>query len=312
MLSDIINKLKEGSSPSAVQVGQLSGLTLSDVREFQQLWSGVEVERRRAALALAVQLAEDDVELDFTAVFKACLADPEPTVRAIAIEGLWEDDEFRTADTLAVMLRQDPDAAVRVAAALGLARFALAAELGTLYQPSAKRVRSALFDAVTDSDELLDVRRRAIEALGPLSDPRVGELIAEAYASPESKMRASAIYAMGRSADERWLDTVLREIESDVPELRFEAARAAGEFQQPRAVVPLINLLEDGDLEVRLAAIGSLAEIGGDLARKALQQCAKSSDNAVRSAALDALAEVDLGTDPLSTSPFQRDSTRTI
>ncbi len=312
MIQEIILKLREGSSPSAMQVSQLAGLSAGDVTDFRQSWSELPADRRQAILALAIQLAEDDVQLDFSTVFKACLSDPEPAVRAAAIEGLWEDDEFRTADRLATMLREDRSEIVRAAAALGLARFAVRAETGSLYAPSAARVRAALFAAVADAAEVVEVRRRAVEALGALSDPAVGDVIAQAYADADPKMRASALYAMGRNGDERWLPILLHELESDNPELRFEAARAAGELENLRAVVPLINRLDDPDVEVRLAAIGALAEIGGDVARKALQRCAQSELAAVRSAAVEALGQLDLDADPLSIAPFLNDSTRTV
>jgi HEAT repeat protein len=311
-IEDVLNKLAEGTSPSAVQVGQLSGLASGDSPAFFAPWSKLPVERRRAVLAVAVRLAEDSVELDFGTIFKACLNDPDPIVRATAIEGLWEDEEFRTADRLAELLRTDPDETVRVAAALSLSRFALLSELGTLFEPSAKRVREALYASATDPVEALEVRRRAIEALGALSDENVVSLIESTYRDPNEKMRASAIYAMGRSSDERWLPTILQEMESEEPEYRFEAARAAGQLDSPRVVVPLINLLEDEDLEVKLAAVGALGEVGGDLARKALIQCTRGQDHALRDAAKEALAQLDLDTDPLSISPFLDDSTRTI
>ncbi len=313
MIRETLQKIAEAAgTPRAVEVARLAGLGPADLAEFPTLWRGLAQERRLAVLQLAIQLAENDVELDFSDVFKLCLTDPSEEVRAAAIEGLWEDEEFRTADRLARMLRNDPSETVRVAAALGLSRFAALAEVGRLYKPSADRVKASLIAAATDHAEVPGVRRRAIEALGAIDDPIVAELIARAYADADPKMRASAVYAMGRTCDERWLETVLREMESENPEMRYEAARAAGEIESNRALVPLINLLDDEDLEVRLAAIGAIGEIGGDVARKTLQRCAQSENAAVRAAALEGLNEVNLNADPLSISPFLKDSTRTI
>lgn len=311
-IEEVLNKLAEGSSPSAVQVGQLSGLTPSDSADFFARWLRLPAERRRAVLDIAVQLAEDSVELEFGTVFKTCLRDPDAAVRASAIEGLWEDEEFRTADILANLLRTDPAESVRVAAALSLARFALLGELGSLYKPSARQVREALYAAATDLNESIEVRRRAVEALAVYDDEQAVAVVEASYRDENPRMRASAIYAMGRTNDERWLPTILQEMESEEPEYRFEAARAAGQLDSPRVVVPLINLLNDEDLEVRLAAISALGEIGGDLARKALTQVTRGTDHAVRDAAKEALAQLDIDTDPLSISPFLDDSTRTI
>ncbi len=313
MIQDIVKKLADTtSSPSAVEVSRLSGLSSADLDAFRQVWADVPAERRRAILQIAVQLAEHDVEMDFSQIFKACLSDPDESVRATAIEGLWEDEEFRTADRLVAMLRTDAAESVRVAAALGLSRFALLAEEGKLYAPSARRVREALFAAANDASETIEVRRRVIEALGVLSDPHVAELVAASYDDPNPKMRASAVYAMGRTCDERWLEIILHELESENPEMRYEAARAAGELGSPRAIVPLIALLDDEDIEVQLAAVGALGDIGGDVARRALQRCLQNEKPAIRAAAADALGELDLTADPLSVAPFLKDSTRTI
>ncbi len=308
MIEEVVRKLAEGATPSAVQVSRLAGLASADVPVLRTTWTELAPDRRRAVLSLAIQLAEDDVQLDFTTLFRACLKDPDAAVRARAVEGLWEDEEFRTADSLALLLRKDPDEGVRIAAALGLSRFAVSAEVGSLYAPSASRVREALFAAVSDPSETAEVKRRALESLGAFSDESVAPLILAAYRNPNPKMKASAIYAMGRSADERWLPTVLLEIDNENDELRFEAVRAAGLIESPRAVVPLITALEDPDSEVRLAAIGALGEIGGDVARKALEQCAKGPDPAMRDAAVDALAELDLVGDPLTIRPFTDDT----
>jgi len=313
VVRDILQKLSETQgSPPALEVERLSGLAAAELSEFRAEWPKIPAERRRAILTIAVELAENDVEFDFGAVFKFCLSDPDAAVRATAIEGLWEDEEFRTADRLAELLRKDPAENVRIAAALVLAHFIQLADDGKLYQPTVQRIRTALENAAADRSESVDVRRRSIEALAILGDEVVERLIASAYADSDSRMRASAIYAMGRTCDQRWLETVLKEMESESPEMRFEAARAAGEIQAPRAIVPLIGMLDDDDLEVRLAAIGALGEIGGELARKALQRCATGKDQAMRSAALDALNQNDLDSHPLSISPFLNDSTRTV
>lgn len=312
MIDTVLKKLAEGKTPSAVEVAHLSALSPAEVAGFRAGWTALSPERREAVLRLAIELSENDVVLDFGEIFKIALDDPEPLVRVAGIEGLWEDDDYRIADRMTALLRQDSDERVRVAAALGLARFATLAEEGLLAASAANRLRAALFAAAQDRQEPLDVRRRVIEALGALDDARVAGLIEAAYADPDPKMRASAMYAMGRTVDERWLPIILGELESDNAEFRFEAARAAGLIGSGRALVPLITRLDDEDLEVRLAAIGALGEIGGDVARKALQRCAKSEEEVVRDAANEVLDEMDLDADPLSIAPFLNDNTPTV
>src|SRR5579871_1255369 len=105
VIAEIVRKLGEGSSPSAVQASQLAGLSAAEIAEAQLAWNALAPDRRRAVAALVVQLAENDVQLDFSAFFKECLKDSDAAVRAKAVEGLWEDEEFRTADLLARLLR---------------------------------------------------------------------------------------------------------------------------------------------------------------------------------------------------------------
>jgi HEAT repeat protein len=312
MIDDILKKLAEGKNPSAVEVEHMAGLGREEVAAFIAGWTELAAERRQAILKLAAELAENDVQLDFGDIFKAALSDPDPLVRVAAIEGLWEDEDFRTSDRIVALLRSDPDERVRVAAALGLARFAVLAEEGTLYAPAARRLREGLLATARDAGESAEVRRRTIEALGVLSEDGVAGLIEAAYADADDKTRASAIYAMGRALDERWLPIILDELENENPELRFEAARAAGLLGSGRALVPLITLLDDADLEVRLAAVGALGEIGGDVARKALRRCAKSEEAAMRDAANEALDQMDIDNDPLSMAPFLSDNTPTV
>jgi HEAT repeat protein len=312
VIQEIFDKLAEGSSPSAVQVSRLAKLAGDELRQFRARWLTLPLERRLAILTVASQLAEDDVHLDFTLVLKECLSDSDGGVRAAAIDGLWEDEDFRTGDLLAKMLRNDPDERARASAALGLAHFAEKIEQGTLYAPAAARVRTALLESANDPREQRDVRRRAVESVAVLSDTAIADLIDRTYADPDPKFKASGIYAMGRNGDERWAPMVLRDLDDELAEIRFEAARAAGALETPRAVVSLINLIDDDDLEVRLAAVGALGMIGGEVARKALEQCTKSDELALRSAASDALGEIDLEANPLTTSPFLNDNTRTI
>ena len=60
---------------------QLSSLTREDVRDFRRLWRGVGEERRREVLSALVELSEDNLELDFSSIYRSCLTDECEMVR---------------------------------------------------------------------------------------------------------------------------------------------------------------------------------------------------------------------------------------
>jgi HEAT repeat protein len=144
-----------------------------------------------------------------------------------------------------------------------------------------------------DSEETLEVRRRTLESLAYAGTDTVKELIGDAYAAPEEKMRVSAIFAMGRSADTSWATQVRQELFRPTPEMRYEAARACGELQLHDAVTELEELTDDVDPEVQEAALWALGQIGGDKARQILERHCSAADEAIRTAAEAALSELE-------------------
>lgn len=289
----------ESKKTSMAELRRLSGLDRSRIEEFQGGWRALPVGRRRQMVQAMADLAEDNVELDFTAVFRACLSDPDEEVRAHAVDGLWEDEELSTAAHLLDLLAGDPSQRVRAAAASGLARFVYRMEMRELSPTMAHRIRGSLLATVRSRTEPVEVRRRALEAISYLSEPEVRDLIAQAYADAEEKMRVSAVFAMGRNCHSAWLDPITREMKSPSPEMRYEAVRAAGELEDERAVGPLVSLLVDDDREVRLAAIAALGAIGGEAALRALRYVAENGDDEAKLAAAEALAELAFADDPL-------------
>jgi len=303
-LTEYLNSLADGSQKVlAAQLRKLSGLDRTQVAEFRRVWPTLPLERRRRIVRDLVDLAEDNVELCFSAVLLACLNDPDEEIRACAVDGLWEDDETTTAIRLLELLAQDPSPRVRAAAASGLSRFAYRIEMGELSQTTAQKIRNGLLAAIDNPKEVLEVRRRAVEAISYLSEPEVREAIRRAYADPDEKMRASAVFGMGRNCDEAWLEIIVREMKSPSAEMRYEAAKAAGELEDQRAVRPLVPLLADADREVRLATIASLGQIGGETAVKALRYVAKEGDEEAKAAAAEALEEAAFADDPIGLRP---------
>jgi HEAT repeat protein len=249
-------------------------------------------------MRLLAELAEEQIQLDYRPVFRACLADQDAQIRVLAIEGLWEDDHEQMMDRLIQMLH-DPAGEVRAAALLSLARFAYRAEIGDLSLSAGQRLHDVLVEAATDPDQPFEVRRRAIEALGYFAESSAAqELVDRAYNTDDIYMRESAVLAMGRSMRRQWFPYILRELQSPSPSLRYEAARAVGEIgEDGRELLPaLLPLVDDEDTEIALAAIWALGQVGGADARRILQRIARSRDEVRAQVAQDALAELDLDT----------------
>lgn len=300
-----LDKLRDGSvrlSISGLQA--LSDLGRSEIAALQAVWPSIPVIRRRQIMQHLVELAEENLELDFTAVFKAFINDADSKVREAAVEGLWEDTEPVTADLLIHVLTDDPTTDVRAQAAATLGHFMFEYELEEMDRAAGERIKAALLKTIKDDKEPLEVRRRAVESISYVSDEAVTSLLIWAYNHADVKMRVSAVRGMGRNCDQRWLPNIFEELMSANPELRFEAAGACGEMEDKRCVPKLVPLLKDEDVEVRVAAVTALGHIGGKSARRALVSVLETSDDeAVQEAAQEALEEMDFFEEPLGFQP---------
>jgi HEAT repeat protein len=275
----------------------LSGLAFEQRDDFWQAWEAITPDRRDQIVHAMATLAEDNVDLDFGAVFFWLLDDLDAGVRATAIEGLWEDTSARLLRRLLAMVEADPAPEVRAGAALALGRFVYLSAIEELSAEDSKALRTKLLGLLFDQQQSFDVRRRALEGAGYFADmDEVQREIELAYASDEQLLRESALVAMGRSMLPRWLPTIGTALGHASPALRYEAARAAGEMaEEARSLVPrLASMIDDSDSEVALAAIWALGQIGGDAARRALQRIRKSRDEARSQAAEEALEELSL------------------
>lgn len=273
-----------------------SGLDSNQHDEFWNGWRAIQPERRSQIALTMVELAEDNVELDFDQAWLWLLDDDVPSVRVSGIEGLWENTKPFALRRMLELLRADPDADVRAAAAIALSRFACLAALDEL-DGNADELRKTLLDAAQSRNEPTEVQRRALESVGYFDDDDVQQQIERAYASDDQLLCESAVVAMGRSMLERWLPNIKHELGSASPALRYEAARAAGEMGEDAQplLTQLVPLCNDQDSEVALMAIWALGQIGSEAARRVLQQLAKSENEARCQAASEALDELSLG-----------------
>src|ERR1043165_9802550 len=105
--------MTENKKLSHSTLAKLSGLSRQQLDDFMPTWSGLPVAERRRAVRSMIDLAEDNVELGYNDLFRRLLADPDAEVRALALEGLWEDDRGSTADLLIKTAHEDVEPGVR-------------------------------------------------------------------------------------------------------------------------------------------------------------------------------------------------------
>jgi HEAT repeat protein len=283
----------ERAMPEADHLGLLSGLLDDDLLRMRTLWVQLSQGIRFTLLSALVELADEDFTMDFSAIFRLALRDPDAAVRVVALRGLREVEDARLVPELVRMLREDPSVDARCAAAEGLGKFVLLGELQKLRPDPFRRTVQALRDTHLDRAQDLGVRRLALESIAYTGEHGVPEIIETAYAESDAGMRRSALVAMGRSADARWSDIVQRELLNPNQEMRYEAARACGELQIRESVRELVALTDDVDDRIQAAALWALGQIGGNLARKTLQRYAESGDKSLAHAAEEALQELE-------------------
>ena len=267
----------------------LSDMTHEELEPLRHMWPDIDAERRAHVLARLIELSEHNLDADFNDIFRYCLSDENPGVKAKAIEGLWECDDRNLLTPLNTLLEQDPSDEVRAAAAMALGKFAVLSQSGKMLSKDGERIKESLMQAIQNAKESQEVRRRAIEAVAPFNTTEIQQIIRKAYESDQIEMRCSAVYAMGKSCDLQWLPIILTELGNPHAAMRYEASNACREMGEETAVPHLIPLFDDEDHQTQVSAISAVGAIGGILAKKALLRCLKSSDDAAVEAAQEAI-----------------------
>jgi HEAT repeat protein len=300
IFKDILTKLVQDPELHTGQLYILSKMDQESLKTFQSTWPTVALERRRDIMQELVEICEVNFEVYFDPVFLLGLGDEDEQVRASAINGLWENEKPSLIAPLIHLLRTDQAAIVRATAASALGKYIYLHELEEIDRTQGLLVQNTLLETIHHSDEDIEVRRRAVEAVSFSSADGISEIIEAAYYDENERMQVSAIFAMGRNADKKWRPRAIAELDNPIQEIRFEAARACGELEAKEALPKLVELIEfDPDLEVQEMAIWAIGRIGGPLAREALEICLESDNETLALAAEEALDELNLfdGTD---------------
>ena len=291
--------LEERDSLSYQALFELSDLSPGELGRFARTWFKVPTPRREKVIDRLVEMAEENPELDFSAVFKLCLKDPDASAREKAITGLWECEDRSVIPTLVELLNTDSSGQVRASAAMALGKFASLAQDRKILSRDGELVQGSLMEALKNEQEWLEVRRRALESVAPFNTSEIPKYIQWAYDSDDTSLGCSSLFAMGRTGDAQWLPTIIRELQNPSPPIRYEAANACAQMDIEEAAPHLIPLLHDDDAQVQIAAISALGELGGSLAKRALKRCLKTGDPFMEDAARHALENITALEDPL-------------
>jgi HEAT repeat protein len=273
-------------------LAEMSGLDTEQVSQFGQTWAKIETEQRRRIIGKLVKLADENIELNFNAIFKHGLTDPDAEVRRQSIEGLWECEETALVPLLINLLENDSSEMVQTEAAAALGRFAMLAEHGKIHEGTTASLCQALLSTIDNENKTVDIRCCALEAAAPLDIPEVTRAISEYYNGSDDRLCLSSICAMGISCNPSWMPTLVEELTNFDTERRRIAAAALGELEEEDAVPQLAELVYDDDIDVQIAAIQSLGEIGGAEARECLELCMDDEEEAICLAAEEALNKV--------------------
>jgi len=293
-IKDLITEITDEGRPlTSSHLADLSRITAADMPALKAVWRGIEVKRRRQIIARLIELARDSVELTFDLIYGYALRDTDAEIRVGAIDGLWDNEDPTLIKTFIDLMERDVSYDVQAAAASALGRFAMLAECEEIRAEYREQLGTALLSTIDSRDKPVEVRRRALESVAPLSLPAVREAIKKAYDSRDERLVTSAVYAMGRTCNKAWLPVIYKELDNPNAEIRYEAASACGEIGVIDSVSHLLERVNDADTEVRLAVIQALSKIGGAEAKKGLQKIALDPGDAIREAVEQALAEIE-------------------
>jgi hypothetical protein len=270
-IQQLVDALLDGDKPfNPRNLYRFSDMDAAEIAELAKFWPKVPAWRRQAIMEDIEKLGEADSLLSFDAMCVYCMKDEDASVRELALRSLWEYDLPEVIPALLDLLQTDQAASVRAAAASALGKYVYLGEIEELSETTLHEIEDRLIAAARGSD-LIDVRRRCLEALGFSSRAEVPGLIEKAYNSGNESWLISSLYAMGRSANQKWGSRLMKMLDNDSPEVRTEAAQALGELELKEARPRLLELLQDDNEDVRLASAWSLSQIGGEGIQAALE-----------------------------------------
>jgi HEAT repeat protein len=269
------------NNPSVDFFEQFSDLTDTDWLAFQDVWKNGSIQRKLDFFEALNDTAEENTLVSYEALGMNLLNDPLPAVRKGAIELLWESEDYRFADILLNIAKDDSDISVQIAAVQALGTFIYLGELDKFSWEKKENIEDYLLE-VLQSDEIEYKRQKALESLGYSSLDEISEFIQEAIDRNDQEWLLSAMITIGRTIDEQWIPFILENLDHQDGDVQLEAIRAAGELEIDAAVEFLISLIEDADEisdDYFTTIIWALSQIGGEKAIELIHTLLDNAEN---------------------------------
>jgi len=133
---------------------------------------------------------------------------------------------------------------------------------------------------------------KILEALGGISDPRVGRLLSQALKASDPAICVAAVSVLGRLGGSQALSGLIGMLRHQNSQVRATAVEALGRLREESAVGALGPLLNDPVWEVRRETAEALGRIGDDRAVEVLSGALKDEDADVREASAIALGNL--------------------
>lgn len=134
------------------------------------------------------------------------------------------------------------------------------------------------------------IRRRAVEALGPIQDASARRALENALRGDRAdEVRAAAALALGEQGQKHAIPALEAAL-SGSERVRINALQAIGLLQEKTSVPKVLTLLSDPGFRVRQAAANCLGAIKSLVAVPRLLEMVHDPDDSVRKAVFDALA----------------------
>jgi HEAT repeat protein len=137
-----------------------------------------------------------------------------------------------------------------------------------------------------------NVRRRAVEALGKIGDPKAVDPLINALKDEDEYVRKNAAGALGKIGDPKAVDPLINALKDDDIGVRWRVVEALGKLGDPKAVDPLTNALKDENKYMRQGAAEALGKIGDPKAVDALINALKDEEWFMRHRAAEALGKI--------------------
>ncbi|HEY3264780.1 MAG TPA: HEAT repeat domain-containing protein [Actinomycetota bacterium] len=224
----------------------------------------------RAAAVRTIATAEDGLPK-----VVAALGDPDPHVRATAVESMPSTPASEVGPILAQAL-SDPDERVRLAAIERLA--------GVSSRDPALAWSALLRCRVEDRDELLAALQRT-------NPGQILEIALEHLTSLDEGERRLAIEMTGWGDSQGAVEAAIRALGDPLPDVRRTAVAALGRLRDRSAVAALGKALADPDVGVRVGAVRALGVIDDEGVLAFLVAALKDPDQEVRETTSHVLTE---------------------